>query len=59
MHCCLFVTYQNVFETILLENGIVDVENCSAWVTENVLDAFLFQTFDNDFRAGIFHFKKS
>jgi len=42
----------------LLEDGIIDVEHCSAWVTENVLDAFFFQTFDNDFRAGIFHFKK-
>ena len=56
MHSSLFMTYQNVFETVLFEDGIVDVEYCSAWVTENVLDAFFFQTFDNDFRAGIFHF---
>jgi hypothetical protein len=51
MHGCLLVAYQDVLEFVLLEDGVVDVENRTAGVTEDVLHALFRQATDYDLSA--------
>jgi len=44
MYRGLFVAHQHVLEFILLENSVVDIEDCAARITEDVLDALFRET---------------
>ena len=49
MHPGLLMAHQDVFELVLLENFVIDVEHGSARVAEYKLDPLLCQTTDNYF----------
>ena len=55
MHCSLFVTNQDVFELVLLEQFVVYIENRAAGIAEHIFDFFLLQAPDYDFCAGKLH----
>jgi len=50
MDCCLLVADQDVLYLILLEEGIINVQNGTPRVTENTLDLFFLQAPDYNFR---------
>ena len=39
----LLMAYQDVLDLVLLEQLVVDVQDCAAGVAENILDFFLLQ----------------
>jgi hypothetical protein len=45
------VAYQDVLEFVLLEDGVVDIEDRAAGITEDVFHALLRQTTDQYFSA--------
>ena len=47
VHRGLFVANEDVLEFILVEDGVVDIEDRAARVTEDVLDALFCQTTDH------------
>jgi hypothetical protein len=51
----LLMAHQDVLEILLLVDFVIDVEYRAARVPEDVLDTFVAQTADNDFRTGQFH----
>ncbi len=51
----LLVPDQDVFELLVGVERVVDVEDGAAGIAEDVLDAFFFETADDDLRAGDFH----
>ncbi len=55
MHRRLLVPHEDVLHLLLLEDRVVDVENRTAGVAEDVLDALFLQTAYGDFRACDFH----
>ena len=55
MHGALLVAHQHVLDARLLEQFVVDIEDRAAWIAEDVLDALLLQTADQDFRTRQLH----
>ncbi|MPM86912.1 hypothetical protein SDC9_134005 [bioreactor metagenome] len=55
MHRSLLVAYQDMPDLILLEKGIVDVQNGTAWVSEHAIDLFFLQAPDYNFRTADHH----
>jgi hypothetical protein len=55
VHGALLVPDQDVLDLVLLEQLVVDVEDRAARVAEDVLDAFVLEAADDDFRAGELH----
>jgi hypothetical protein len=56
MGCPLFMPYQNVFDVVLMKNGIIDVQYRTTWIAKNKFDTFVFKTLDNDVSAAEFQF---
>ncbi len=52
MHRGLFVAHQNVLEFVLIEDGVVDIQDGAAGIAEHVFDAFLGQAAHDNFGAG-------
>jgi hypothetical protein len=55
VHRGLLVAYEHVPDLVLLEEGIVDVQDRAAGVAEDVFDVFALQALDDDFGAGEEH----
>jgi hypothetical protein len=51
----LLVADENMLDGVLLKNGVVDVQDGSTGVAEQVLDTFFLQTAHDDFCASKFH----
>jgi hypothetical protein len=47
----LLMANEDVLEFVLLEDGVVDIEDGAAGISENVFYAFLSEAADNDFGA--------
>ena len=54
MHCPLFVAHENVLDTILVEQRVVQIEHSAAGIAEHMFDIFLLQAAHDDFRAAKF-----
>jgi hypothetical protein len=48
------VSYQNVLKLVLLEDFVVDIENCAAGIAEHMFDSFFSQATADNFRASEF-----
>jgi hypothetical protein len=46
MHGCLLVAYQDVLEFVLLEDGVVDIQDRAAGIAEDVFHALFGQATD-------------
>ena len=57
MHGALLVAYEDVLDLVLLEELVVDVEDCAARIPEDVLDAFFLEAADDDFGTRELHGK--
>jgi E3 ubiquitin-protein ligase DOA10 len=55
VHGGLLMTYQNVLEFVLPEDGIINFQNRAAGVAEQKFDPFFLQATDQDFRARYLH----
>jgi hypothetical protein len=55
----LLMANQHVLEFVLLENRVVNVENCAARLAEHMFDALFGETAHDDIGAGDFggHYK--
>jgi hypothetical protein len=53
----LFMAHQDVLDLILIEQGIVNMQNGSARVAKYVFDSLFLQTADSNFRSGQLHHK--
>jgi hypothetical protein len=51
MHGCLFVAHQNMFETILFIERVVNVQDRATWIAKDEFDFFLIQARDNNVRT--------
>jgi hypothetical protein len=51
MDCGLLVANEDVLELVLIENCVVDVENCTAGIAEHVFDTLFGKTAHHYFRA--------
>jgi hypothetical protein len=54
MNCRLLMADQNVAKLILLENLVVDIENCAAGIAEHMFDALFGKTAHDDLGASDF-----
>ncbi|BBL59714.1 hypothetical protein MKFW12EY_33270 [Methylomonas koyamae] len=52
----LFVPHQNMFYVVLMENGIVDVQNRATRIAKYKFDTFIFKTLDKNLSATEFQF---
>jgi hypothetical protein len=52
MHCGLFVTHEDVLEFVLLEDGVVDIQDRSAGVAKDVFHALFRQAAHQYFSAS-------
>lgn len=55
MNSRLFVANKNVFDLILLEKGVVDMQNGTTGVSENTIDLFFLQAPDYNFCTADHH----
>ncbi len=55
MQCRLLVPDEDVLEFVLLEDLVVDVEDCAPGIAEYVLDTFRGKAAHDDLCAGDFH----
>ena len=55
MDGALFVSHQHVLELVLLEQLVVNIENCATRIAEDVLDAFFLQAADDDLGTRQLH----
>ena len=55
MGCSLLVANQNMPHLLLGIQGIIDVQRRAPGLTENNIDAFIFQALNDDLSAGQFH----
>ena len=53
--CSLLVAHQDMLDLVLVIKSVVDVQNCTAGVTEDVFDTFSLQRAHKYFRASQFH----
>jgi hypothetical protein len=44
MRRCLFVAHQDVFDILLVIQCIIDMQHCTARITEQEIDTFVFET---------------
>ena len=51
MGCRLLVADQNMLHLVLLEQGVIDVEDGTTRVAENDLNSFILQSADNHLRT--------
>ncbi len=55
MQCGLLVAHQDMFDLVLVEQGVVNVEHGSARVAEHKLDTLLLEALDRYFCTGQSH----
>ena len=55
MDGALLVPHEHVLDLVLLEDLVVDVEDRTARIAEDVLDAFFLEAADGDFRTRELH----
>ena len=51
VHSRLLMAHQHMLNAVLLVQRVVNIENCPAWVTPQVLDTFSLKRLDEDFGA--------
>ena len=51
VYSSLLMTHQHMLNAVLLVQRVVNIENCPAWVTPQVLDTFSLKRLDEDFGA--------
>jgi hypothetical protein len=49
---CLLVAYQNVFDILLLIEGVINMQYGTAWITEYVFDTLFLETTDGNVGTG-------
>ncbi len=55
MDCSLLVANQNMFDLLLLEKGVVNMQNGPTGVTEHTFDLFFLEAPDYNFRTTDHH----